>query len=458
MPSLIAQFLSPYAAFLVGAAYNVLQTLDALNVLSTNFIVRDTDGSITASYWSASEAMLVPFALLLIAFSILFVGFCVAGYCLGRRKGLALAFAVWTTPGILSVLGWWPHINYVPETFHIQALGALGSPAGMAALALLGLLAGWTCVVVATDLFCLSERFRHLYDHLWYSMAILTGTFFVADSSTSQAQRELDEMMQHVQQASAYLMNEANRYVENCRIAGRTGPSCTWAEDVQPRLLEYTAYNTALYVSLGPTSAPDLYAPLRDLTFDQQQAVRDELRDYNDKVCPATPNRHSRPSGTCRAPPASYCTGFEGDISEFMRTVAISNDCVIPTLIRDRALVEHKAAETREATKARHARWFFYTYFAFVAGGKVANASAKLSRERNSATALGTQYNVRRLFSKCGAILRAALRFTGQLAVFLVSYSRSLCSDACRAVRRTTAAWSQPRFHRRKKAAAADRQ
>jgi hypothetical protein len=288
-------------------------------------------------------------------------------------------------------------------------------------------------------------------------MAILTGTFFVADSNTSQAQRELDEMMQHIQQASAYLMNEANRYVESCRAAGREGPSCTWADDIQPRLLEYTAYNSALYVSLGPTNAQDLYAPLRDLTLDEQQIVRDELRDYNDKVCPATPNRHSRPSGTCRAPPASYCTGFEGDVGEYLRTVALSNACVIPTLIRDRSLVQHKEAKIREAAKDRHARWFFYTYFAFIAGGKVANASAKLSRERNSATALGTQHNVRHLFSKCVAALRASLRLTHQLAVWLVNYARSLCSGAYHAIRRTITAWRQLHFHRRKNAVAADR-
>jgi hypothetical protein len=197
----------PYAAFLIGAAYNILQTLDALGVLSTNFVVRDTNGRITASYWSPFEAMLMPFALLSIVFLILFVGFCVAGYCLGRRKGCALAVAAWVTPGVLSVLGWWPRIDYAPETFQVQGLGALGSPAGMAALALLGLLAGWVCVVVATDLFRLSERFRHLYDHLWYSNGdshryiFRGGLQYVAssarhgrnDAAHSASERVLDE-------------------------------------------------------------------------------------------------------------------------------------------------------------------------------------------------------------------------------------------------------------------------
>lgn len=265
--------------------------------------------------------------------------------------------------------------------------------------------------------------------------------------------------MQHVHQASAYLMSEANRYATICRATGRKGPSCIWSEDIQPRLLEYTAYNSALYISLGPTSARDLYAPLHDLTVDEQQIVRDELRDYNDRACPATSNRYSRPSGTCRTPPASYCTGFEGNAGEVLRTVAISNACVIPTLIRQRALVQREEAKIRTATRDRHARWFFYTCFAFVAGGKVANASAKLSRERDSAMALGTQQNVRRLFSKCGAVLIASLRFTRKLSVCLVNYSRSLCSDTYHAMRRiTTTAWRQARVHRRKNAVASNRQ
>jgi hypothetical protein len=97
----------------------------------------------------------------------------------------------------------------------------------------------------------------------------------------------------------------------------------------------------------------------------------------------------------------------------------------------------------RAAARDRHARWFFYTCFAFVAGGKVANASAKLSREWNGGMALGTQHNLGRLFRKCGAVLIASLRFGRRLAIFFINFSRSLYSGT---MRRFTASWRRCRF------------
>ena len=60
-------------------------------------------------------------------------------------------------------------------------------------LVLMGLLTGWSLVVILSDLLGFKDNFRHYYDHFWYSMAILTGIFFVTDSNISDVVRELQE-------------------------------------------------------------------------------------------------------------------------------------------------------------------------------------------------------------------------------------------------------------------------
>jgi len=99
-------------------------------------------------------------------------------------------------PGVAVTLGLWPNIPYSPDTLVLRGTGMLGSPWGMFPLVLMGLLTGWSVVLILSDLLDFKDKFRHYYDHFWYSMAVLTGVFFVADSNISVAVRELQQVNQ----------------------------------------------------------------------------------------------------------------------------------------------------------------------------------------------------------------------------------------------------------------------
>lgn len=187
----------------MGAAYNIQQTIESAGIGSSHFLIKDGAGHVTNSYWSPAEAMVVPLGALLLYCLLLSLCCCAAGYALARKKGLIIVSLSLCLPGVLSLIGYWPTVNFMPEIYYINNGGALGSPYGIAALATIALLSGWTAVVIATDIFGLQDRFRHLYDHLWYSIAILAGLFFVADAGTSQVTRELHDTTKHMQQARA---------------------------------------------------------------------------------------------------------------------------------------------------------------------------------------------------------------------------------------------------------------
>jgi hypothetical protein len=400
MFNLLSKFFYPYIQFLMGAAYSIQQTLEGLGIATSNFLVRDSSGKIINSYWSVFEAVLPTLGILLIYSFLLCCAFCVAGYCLGRIKGTAIALLVLLSPGLFSTIDLWPAINFTPERFNIGGLGSLGSSVGMTSLVCLGLLSGWTLIVVATDFFRLQDRFRHFYDHIWYSMAILAGVFYVADVGTTQEQRSLQDASRQAQQASSYLLNQVRNYDAICRSSAKTDTaSCIWASDIQQTLADYSVYDERLFWQLGPKTSADMYLPFRSGGDDLVKQIRTELFRFNDSQCPKLPNQLGQSSGLCQRPSAVFCTAIDKldgiDESIVLRSVAIANECIIPTLVRLKESTEKNVLKVKAADQKKHSRWLFFIFAAMLAGGKVANATARLSKSRQGKNSLGLGDNDR---------------------------------------------------------------
>jgi hypothetical protein len=392
-------FFVPYVQFLLGAAYNIAQTLEGLRPTSLTIVVGGADSRIELGYFVPIEVV----GSMLLLYSFLLVGLIVvAAYILGRWRGALTVLLLLALPGVASIFGFWPHINYSPETIVIGGHGTLGSPLGMFPLVLMGLLTGWSLVVILTDLFGFKDNFRHYYDHLWYSMAILTGIFFVTDSNIADVVRELQETHQESRQASAYLLQQVRTYDLQCQQSSRgrrrSGPgslpsmgavSCAWASEVQALLSDYATSHARLFSTLGPKSSSDIYSPLgRELSPQQILTLRHELQAYNNSKCPVKAVgegwiQFSRPSGTCQRPPSSFCTAFpeplDGHVDNdaLTRTVAIASECIIPSLVASRARQEKLQAVVEDKARTKHFRWLFFILFSLVAGGKVANATSR---------------------------------------------------------------------------------
>jgi len=408
------KFTYPYVTSLIGAAYNVQQSLEGAGLGSSNFLVTDNAGRIVDSYWSPTEAMALPFAVLLMYTLLLSLGYCVAGFAISRRKGFAIALASLLLPGLISSFGYWPSINFVPEVYHIGGVGSLGSPYGIAALVIIALLTGWTCVVIATDVLSLQDRFRHLYDHLWYSMAILGGLFFVADAGTSQEVRDLQDTTKQVQQASSFLLAQVRDYERRCKSDSRAlNASCVWATQVRQKLLDYSIDDERLYWQFGPKTEGDLYS-LQSEKGDQGAEIQNELMQFNKLQCWSSSSEVSQSKSDCERTPPKYCIGTS-DVNYIVRPVAIANECVIPTLVALRAKMEKQVMQVGVAARTKHLRWLFYILFAILAGGKVANATAKLTKIKSGEFGLGDQRNTLRLVNLALWLLQGAVKLARDL-------------------------------------------
>lgn len=387
----MSSFFSPYIAFLYGAAYSIQQILEGIGLASSNFLERNDKGLIVGSYWSPAEAVIPILGLLLLYSIALFCALLAAGFVIARWRGVTVAFAALAAPGLLSVAGLWPQINYLPDSFYIGG-GSLGSPLGMVPLLMLSLLTGWCITIIAYDTLNLTDKFRGYYDHLWYATALLAGVFFVADSVGSRHLSKLAEENRISRAASLYLLNQVRSYDQFCKTQGLAETlSCTWASDVQQTLNEYAAYGEDIFHQLGPDESAEIYAGIRRSVPEQEIIqIRNEIERYNRTVCPVEElgngvRQHARPSGVCQSPPSAFCRAFpdgpEGLVDKYMitRSVALASECIIPTLVASKAKQEDLIVAIESKQKERYQRWWLFIGLAAVVGGKIANSTTKVA-------------------------------------------------------------------------------
>jgi hypothetical protein len=376
---MIHVFFKPYASVLIGAAYNIQQTLEGLGIWTSSFVERDNSGRIVNAYWSATEAMALPLGLLLVYSTVMVLLALLAGYCFRQIAGVFSALVIVLLPGLLSMIGWWPEFSILPETYHAGA-GSLGVPEGMFSVVVIALLSGWLFGVLVTDALRLNDRFRQLYDHAWYSAAILAGVFFVADQYNAELQAEFQSTGVAVRQVSNYLLPQVRAYENFCRTE-KNAPvaSCQWAQQVQQLLTEFSSDHLSIFVYTGPGASEKIYRPhARDSNPQLVTSIRQELMRYNDNVCPRVDQKALL--GVCLISPGAFLTTFDPPIQadDFVfRRVAIANEMLIPTLVRLHGQVEKLAPKIDDIKRSKHLRWLFFVLFSVLAGGKVANATVR---------------------------------------------------------------------------------
>ncbi|WP_330960438.1 hypothetical protein [Photobacterium sp. 53610] len=442
------ELLKPYIAFLYGAAYNLLQSLDALGLASTNFLEYAEDGSIVGSYWSPTEANLAVFILLSIYFLFLVLMLLLAGYTLGRVKGVWIAIGVIALPGLMNVWGLWPDINYTPESYHIMGTGSLGGIKGYLALAMLACLSGWSIFVVLNDTFCLGEKFKGLFDHAWYAAALIAGVIFIYDTDANSDSVQLNQERQVSKELSNFFLTQLKAYDQYCESNNLVHlESCKWSARIQNTLYDYIGLATpSLFASFGPNSTEELYRVKNFANSHEiKQKIRIEVQQYNDLLCPYTENRgvttFSPRSAKCIITPSTYCNAYPEASNTpikgvFVRPVALASECLIPTLVRSREIQERLSNKLASVSTAKHYRWMYLLAFAVFIGAKIANTTTKVvemdrreSKEKRRVIKLVLS-GVTNALKLIASVTRRILQFTKHLFSLLIkilkySYSQN---------------------------------
>ena len=147
-----------------SAGYALLQTLDGMGVISTNFVETNAQGILLSSYWSPSKVAVALGGYFLELFILLLPFVFLSSWILARKKGLIICFVLLIAPGLLSLCHLFPSIQWLPLTYEIGGTGATGNAAGLGSLSFIGLLSGWILAVIISDIFATGEKFRQWTD------------------------------------------------------------------------------------------------------------------------------------------------------------------------------------------------------------------------------------------------------------------------------------------------------
>lgn len=435
-------FFRPYYDFLYGGAYSLYQTLEGLNWAASNFVKYDDAGMLVESYWSPSEAVMIPLGGLMLLTFFLIPWVAMAAHALGGKRGVFIFFLLSIAPGFLNVLGFFPSINYLPGRFVIQGAGTLGSELGIVPILVLGALAGWTTIILIYDNFSLGDRFRQCYDHLWFSMAIVAAVFFVADNGANENISQLKEATAEVQKSSEYLLGQVRTYESYCDAHGLNGSSsCQWSAYVQQELGEIAVNGEFYFKEFGPDSSADIYKrPGRGISPEKIIQIRKEIAEYNQKVCPvvsiaAGVTRSSPSSRFCERVPSTYCSAFPDkpnvqveDVS-LLSSVALGSECIVPSLVASKPQITKLVALAAQAKKAKHHRLFYFLAASIILGGKIANSTTKVVEMDSRAPA--QRRRAVKVFSKVwSGIRRFITRLLCALGRVLKKYKDRVQSDA----------------------------
>ncbi|MCP2054831.1 UNVERIFIED_ORG: hypothetical protein J3D59_004691 [Pseudomonas fluorescens] len=387
----IASFFHPYTTFLHGAAYNLHQILEGLDVVSSSFTERDAAGNIIGGYWSPDQAMVITLGYLVMLSLLVIPLLAAAAYTVSKKQGLLTFSVLLFLPGVLNCLGLFPMINYLPTRYTIHGVGNLGSEIGLIPLLMLCAITGWGIMVLAYDNLNLTERFRQIYDHFWFPLALVAAVFFVADNGAGEDNAMLKGTTAGIQEASGYLLSQIRRYDDYCKANGLNDlKSCQWSRYSQWTFTNIKEGEASYFIEFAPDDSKGFYSASRWALSDEDViAIRKEIAEYNQKLCPVKYlsrdlSQSSPLSTTCEYVPHHFCSvkpdGPQGVVDDGIgsQTVALASECIIPRLAAAKPYLKQLSALVGQHDQAKNHRWLYFLAVAVAIGAKVALATTKL--------------------------------------------------------------------------------
>lgn len=411
-------FFYPYIMLCYSAGYALLQTLDGMRVISTNFVETNAQGILLSSYWSPNKVAVALGGCFLELFILLLPFVFLSSWILARKKGLIICFVLLIAPGLLSLCHLFPAIQWLPLTYEIGGTGATGNAAGLASLSFIGLLCGWILAIIISDVFATGEKFRQWTDIFLILTAVGNGIFWVSDREVAVGKTAYEETITDINDAAKYLLVQVKDYSRMCDNSGLYEmSSCQWASYIQETLENIASTKSSVIEYVIPENI-DTFYKIPEYYNNQvsQDKIRQEFQDYNKKLCPnkalsKTITRLPPPSRWCQTPPPAYCNAIqEGKFKTGMSDrFAVANECVITSLLMYRQVLLKKQARLSLSKNAPHYRWMWFIAMSVFIGGKIANVMTKIGNLENRS--ITEKHRVKFILLKIlGFIVRTLIR------------------------------------------------
>lgn len=242
---MLIKFLSPYIMACYSAAYALLQTLDGLGIVSTDYIGPNNLGYMHTA-WAPDKIAQIICALLLACLVLTLPIIILSAWVFAGKRGLICCVIILLIPGLTSIFGVFPAIPWLPSQYAIQGTGNVGDSLGLRCLVFAGLIYGWAIMILISDIFSTGEKFRQWFDITLILTTITRGIFWVLDKDISTIKAQYAETVRDINTASQYLLMQARDYSDMCLQTGITDKkSCRticrqWGQDQMYRLYKHS--------------------------------------------------------------------------------------------------------------------------------------------------------------------------------------------------------------------------
>lgn len=357
----IASFFAPYIQICLLAAWGIAQNLEGLGLFGVLNSAPMQVGQYSFTPLNLNPlpgvlALSVCTAVMLIYSLVTNVR---AGFYLGPRAGV-LVVALWLAPGAAALFG----ISLVPselgpDVFRFNA-GFTGSVGSAAANLFLFLTAGWSSVMLV-GVRWKKDQSKNAYDHLWYSLGLVAALYFVTDSGLPFYRADLDNAIGRYEKLLDVYIAAATSLSAACE----TSPSI---QDTSPALCEMLPT-----IVQGIKLDRELQRPVRpsvDLG-DWAKYLRGPPVAAEIARLSALPCETALP---CHKYPADIA--LDGDAH--LRGRGFPSNAYLDSFPRYRASLVKAHEKIGSTERSHNLRYFAFLAVAFLAGGKLANASRSL--------------------------------------------------------------------------------
>ncbi|CAH0167936.1 hypothetical protein [Pseudomonas mediterranea] len=184
-------FIKPYYWMSFIASYGVAQNLEGVGWFGYFNSIYEPGIPYPLLNLSPVKGVKIISLLFFIFVAFMSLIFVRGAFVLGRKAGWVSISLVFL-PGFLSLIGfspsWW---LLIPEEFRLGA-GYIGGFWSSGINFLLAFVFGWSAVLMLANLFK-SQKFKHVYDHLWCMLSLVGCMYLVVDS---QAKSDREQMLE----------------------------------------------------------------------------------------------------------------------------------------------------------------------------------------------------------------------------------------------------------------------
>lgn len=364
---MLLQFFLPYLTLCHLASWGLAQNLEGLGL----FVYMNTPPMQVGDFvfYPMTLNPRVGVANLAVALTGVLVVVCLlnirACFYLNKWVGLA-GLSLWLTPGLLSMFGYTPDIvGMGPDVFRFND-GFPGSMESAAANLLICLVGGWSLILLLSSLWK-KNTFKNAYDHLWYTLGLIAALYFVVDAGLSSYKEDLTDVDGRMVRTLELFRTAEERLEVLCALpeATKLSPAlCAQAPELKWGVRNYLDMKGALRAKVEP---PVWFASLAT-----DPVLAHQISALNHWAC-----AQGHQPAQCQK--MSFETALS--VRDLDTALAFPPPNYAKAIQQFHASMKRSDQRIHEIERGHNLRYFGFLFVAFLAGGKLANASRAMVKE-----------------------------------------------------------------------------